>query len=139
MTVNRLLNQQNKKPPQEPDNISRPYQINAIIEGIKRTKLKIWYHYKKQNVEYLRGCKKRGVKPDKNRLFNNQVICDMVQQLDKKELESRGTHPNWEPWKYYAHEPVIDKRNERTYKIIIFLKDDVPEFVGFVNILYPDE
>ena len=39
--VNRLLNQQNKKPPQEPDNISRPYRINAIIEGIKRTKLKI--------------------------------------------------------------------------------------------------
>jgi hypothetical protein len=40
MTVN-LPNQQNKKPPQEPDNISRPYRINAVIEGIKRTKLKI--------------------------------------------------------------------------------------------------
>lgn len=83
MTVN-SHNQRNKKPPQEPNNISRPYR-------------------------------------------------------DKKELESRGTHPNWESWKYYAHEPVIDKRNERTYKIIIFLKDEVPEFVGFVNVLYLDE
>lgn len=128
-----------KKPPQEPDNLSRIYRINAIIHGGKRTKLKIWYHYKKRNVEYLKGCQKRGVKLDKNRLFNNQVICDMVQQLDKKELESRGTHPNWEAWKYYAYEPVVDRRNERSYKIIIFLKDDVPEFVGFVNILYPDE
>ena len=40
MTVN-LHDQRNKKPPQEPNNISRPYQINAVIEGIKRTKLKI--------------------------------------------------------------------------------------------------
>ena len=83
-----------KKPPQEPDKISQPYRISAVIDERKRTKLVISYHYEKRNIEYLRGCKKRGVKPDKNRLFNNQVICDMVQQLDKKELESRGTHPN---------------------------------------------
>lgn len=132
-------NQQDKKPPQEPDNLSRIYRISAVIEGIKRNKLKIWYHYKKRNVEYLRGCKKRGVKPDKNRLFNNRVIRDMVQQLHEKELESRGNHPLWEAWKYYAHEPVVDKRNGRTYKIIIFLKDEAPEFVGFVNVLYPDD
>lgn len=129
---------QKQKPPRELDKISRLYRINAIIEGIKRNKLVISYHYKKRNIEYLRGCKKRGVKPDKNRLFNNQVICDMVQQLDKKELESRGTHPCWETWKYYAYEPVIDLRNGRTYKVIIFLDDDDLNFVGFVNILYPD-
>ena len=128
-----------KKPPQEPDNLSRIYRINATIYEGKRTKLKIWYHYKKRNVEYLKGCKKRGIKPDKNRLFNNKVICDMVQQLDKKELESRGTHPDWEAWKYYAYEPVIDKRNKRNYKIIIFLDDDDLDFVGFVNVLYSDE
>ena len=128
-----------KKPLQGSDKISQPYRISVIIEGRKRTKLVISYHYKKRNIEYLKGCKKRGAKPDKNRLFNNQIICDMVQQLDKKELESRGTHPNWEPWKYYAYEPVVDKRNQRTYKIIIFLDDDELEFVGFVNILYPDE
>lgn len=63
----------------------------------------------------------------------------MVQQLHGKELESRGTHPNWTAWKYYAYEPVIDKRNQRTYKIIIFLDDDEPDFVGFINILYPNE
>jgi hypothetical protein len=63
----------------------------------------------------------------------------MVQQLDGKELESRGTHPNWEPWKYYAYEPVIDKRNKKNYKIIIFLDDDDPNFIGFINILYPSE
>lgn len=128
-----------KKPLQEPDKISKSYLINAVIDGRKRTKLVISYHYEKRNIEYLKGCKKRGTKPDKNRLFNNQVICDMVQQLDKKELESRGTHPNWEPWKYYAYEPVIDKRNWKSYKIIIFLDDDDLDFVGFVNILYPDE
>ena len=83
-----------KNPPQEPDNLSQPYRINAVIDGRKRINLVISYHYKKRNVEYLKGCEKRGIKPDKNRLFNNQVICDMVQQLDKKELESRGTHPN---------------------------------------------
>ena len=54
-----------KKPPQGPINISRIYQIKATIYGLKRTKLKIWYHYKKRNIEYLRGCKKRGIKPDK--------------------------------------------------------------------------
>ena len=128
-----------KKPLQKPDSISQPYRISAVIKERKRTNLVISYHYEKRNVEYLLGCKKRGVKPDKNRLFNNQVICDMVQQLDKKELESRGTHPNWKPWKYYAYEPVIDKRNERTYKIIIFLDDNDLDFVGFVNVLYPDE
>jgi hypothetical protein len=83
-----------KKPPQELDKISQPYRISAVIDERKRTKLVISYHYEKRNTEYLKGCKKRGIKPDKNRLFNNQVICDMVQQLDKKELESRGTHPN---------------------------------------------
>ena len=83
-----------KKPPQEPDKISQPYRISAVIDERKRTKLVISYHYEKRNVEYLKGCKKRGIKFDKDRLFNNQVICDMVQQLDKKELESRGTHPN---------------------------------------------
>jgi len=128
-----------KKPPQEPINISRVYRIKAIIHRLKRTKLKIWYHYKKRNTEYLKWCRKRGIKPDKNRLFNNQVIRDMVQQLDNKELESRGTHPQWKAWKYYAYEPVIDKRNQRNYKIIIFLDDDEPEFVGFVNILYPEQ
>lgn len=127
------------KPPQEPANISRIYRIKATIQEIKRTKLKIWYHYQKRNTEYLRGCKKRGIKPDKSRLFNNQIICDMVQQLHKKELESRGSHPQWEAWKYYAYEPVIDKRNQRTYKIIIFVDDNAPEFVGFVTLLYPDE
>jgi hypothetical protein len=126
-----------KKPPQEPINISRIYQIKATIQELKRTKLKIWYHYKKRNAEYLRGCKKRGVKPDKNRLFNNQVIRDMVQQLHEKGLENRGPHPQWKAWKYYAYEPVIDKRNQRNYKIIIFLDDNAPEFVGFVSLLYP--
>lgn len=82
------------KNPPHTDKTSRPYRIKSIIDGGKRTKLVISYHYKKRNVEYLRGCQKRGVKPEKNRLFNNQVIRDMVQQLDKKELESRGTHPN---------------------------------------------
>jgi len=83
-----------KKPLQEPNNLSKSYRINAVIGGRKRTNLVISYYYKKRNAEYLKGCQKRGIKPDKNRLFNNQVICDMVQQLDKKELESRGTHPN---------------------------------------------
>jgi len=83
-----------KKPPQEPDNLSQPYRINAIINGIKRTDLVISHHYKKRNIEYLKACEKRGIKPEKDRLFNNQVICDMVQQLDNKELESRGTHPD---------------------------------------------
>lgn len=83
-----------KKPLQKPDSISQPYRVNAVIKERKRTNLVISYHYKKRNVEYLKGCQTRGIKPDKNRLFNNQVICDMVQQLDKKELESRGTHPN---------------------------------------------
>ena len=128
-----------KNPLQEPDNLSRPYRINAVINGRKKINLVISYHYKKRNIEYLRGCKKRGIKPDKNRLFNNQVIRDMVQQLDKKELESRGTHPTREPWKYYAYEPVVDKRNQRNYKIIIFLDDDDLDFVGFVNVLYSDE
>lgn len=128
-----------KKPTLELVSISRPYRINVIIQGKKRTKLVISYHYKKRNVEYLKGCKKKGVKPNKNRLFNNQVICNMVQQLDKKELESRGTHPNWRAWKYYAYEPVIDKRTQRTYKIIVFLDDDELEFVGFVNVLYLEE
>jgi hypothetical protein len=82
-----------KKPPQKLDNISQPHRINAIIKGRKRTKLVIGYHYKKRNIEYLKGCEKRGVKPDKNRIFDNPVICDMVQQLHEKELESRGTHP----------------------------------------------
>lgn len=127
-----------KNPPQEPANISRVYRIKATIHRLKRTKLKIWYHYKKRNTEYLRGCKRKGIKPDKNRLFNNQIICDMVQQLDKKELESRGNHPQWEAWKYYAYEPVIDKRNQRAYKTIIFLDDNAPEFVGFVTLLYPE-
>jgi len=128
-----------KKPQLEPDKISQPYLINAVIGGRKRINLVISYYHKKRNAEYLKGCKKRGVEPDKNRLFNDKVICDMVQQLDKKELESRGTHPNWEAWKYYAYEPVIDKRNGRSYKIIIFLDDDEPDFVGFVNILYLDK
>ncbi|CAI2185595.1 10289_t:CDS:2 [Funneliformis geosporum] len=58
--------------------------------------LKVNYDRKtKRNTEYLRGCKKRGIKPDKNRLFNNQVIRDMVQQLHEKELESRGVHSQW--------------------------------------------
>jgi len=83
-----------KKPQLELDNLSQPYRINVVIDGRKRTNLVISYHYKKRNIEYLKGCEKKGVKPDKNRLFNNQVIRDMVQQLDKKELESRGTHPN---------------------------------------------
>ena len=83
-----------KKPQQEPDKISEPYRISVVIDDKKRTKLIISYHYEKRNTEYLKGCKKRRIKPDKNRLFNNQIICDMVQQLDKKELESRGTHPN---------------------------------------------
>jgi len=82
-----------KKPPKKPDNISRIYRIKATIYEIKRTELVISYHYQKRNLEYLKGCKKRKIKPDKNRLFNNQVIRDMVQQLDNKELESRGTHP----------------------------------------------
>jgi len=83
-----------KKPPQKPDKISKPYLINTVIEGRKRTNLVISHYYEKRNVEYLKGCKKRGIKPDKNRLFDDKVICDMVQQLDRKELESRGTHPN---------------------------------------------
>jgi hypothetical protein len=132
-------NQRSKKPLPEPDKISQPYRINAVIAGIKRTNLVIGYHYKKRNIEYLKGCEKRGIKPEKDRLFNNRVICDMVQQLDKKELESRGTHPNWGAWKYYAYEPVVDKRNKRNYKIIIFLDDDDLDFVGFVNVLYPNE
>jgi len=85
-----------KKPPKKPEKISRVYRIRATIRELKRTNLVISYHYQKRNLEYLRGCKKRGIKPDKNRLFNNQVICDMVQQLHEKELESRGTHPQWE-------------------------------------------
>jgi hypothetical protein len=83
-----------KKPPQKPDNISKPYRVNAIINERKRTNLVISYHYKKRNVEYLKGCKKRGIKPDENRLFDDKIICNMVQQLHEKELESRGTHPN---------------------------------------------
>jgi hypothetical protein len=83
-----------KKPLPEIDKISQIYRINVLIDGKKRTNLIISYHYKKRNTEYLKGCEKRGIKPDKNRLFNNQIICDMVQQLDGKELESRGTHPN---------------------------------------------
>jgi len=126
-----------KQPPKNPANISRVYCIKAIIYELKRTKLKIWYHYKKRNTEYLKGCKKRKLKPDKNRLFNNKIIRDMIQQLDNKELESRGNHPQWKAWKYYAYEPVVDKRNQRTYKIIIFLDDNAPEFVGFVTLLYP--
>jgi hypothetical protein len=82
-----------KKPPKNPDKISRVYRIKVTIYEIERTKLTISYHYKKRNSEYLKSCKKRKIKPDKNRLFNNQVIRDMVQQLDKKELESRGSHP----------------------------------------------
>ena len=84
-----------KKPLTKPDDISRVYRIKATIRELKRTNLVISYHYKKRNTEYLRGCKKRGIKPDKNRLFNNQVIRDMVQQLHEKELESRGTYPQW--------------------------------------------
>jgi hypothetical protein len=77
----------------KPDKISNPYQISVKILGIDRTELKISYHYQKRNVEYLKGCQEKGIKPDKDRLFNDEVICDMVQQLHEKELESRGTHP----------------------------------------------
>jgi hypothetical protein len=63
----------------------------------------------------------------------------MVQQLHEKELESRGSHPQWEAWKYHAYNQVIDKRNRRTYKIIIFVDDNAPEFVGFVSLLYPEK
>ncbi|CAI2202146.1 11277_t:CDS:2, partial [Funneliformis geosporum] len=48
------------------DNLSQPHRINATIDGRKRTNLVISYHYKKRNIEYLKGCKKRGVEPDKN-------------------------------------------------------------------------
>lgn len=128
-----------KKPPQESNKISQVYQIKANIHGRKITKLAISYHYEKRNIEYLKGCEKRGIKPDLDRLFDNKTIIDLVKQIHEKELESRGTHPNWDAWKYYAYEPVIDKRNQRNYKIIIFLDDEDLNFVGFVNILYPDE
>ncbi|RHZ35986.1 hypothetical protein [endosymbiont GvMRE of Glomus versiforme] len=128
-----------KKLVSKSDKISRFYKINATIKEIKRSELQISYHYQKRNKEYLKGCKKRRVKPDKNRLFNNKVICDMVQQLHEKELESRGTHPKKKHWKYYAYEPVIDKRSNLTYKIIIFLDDYEPNFVGFINLLYRDK
>ena len=62
-----------KKPPKSLDKISRVYRIKATIYELKRTKLVISYHYQKRNHEYLSGCKKRGIKPNKNRLFNNQI------------------------------------------------------------------
>jgi len=94
--------------------------------------LRISYHYKKRNVEYLKSCKRRGIKPEKDRLFNNQVIRDMVQQLDGKELESKKPE-------YYAYRKAIDKRNNRVYEIIIFLKNDTLDFVDFINLLYPSK
>lgn len=53
----------------------------------------------------------------------------MVQQLHEKELESKKPE-------YYAYKQAIDKRNNRVYEIIIFLKNDTLDFVGFINLLY---
>lgn len=121
-----------KNPPQKSDKWSRSYKIQATIRGTKRIWLRISYHYKKRNVEYLKSCKRRGIKPEKDRLFNNQVIRDMVQQLDGKELESKKPE-------YYAYRKAIDKRNNRVYEIIIFLKNDTLDFVDFINLLYPSK
>ena len=54
-----------KKPLPEPDKISQVYLINAVIGGRKRINLVISYYYKKRDVEYLKGCKKRELNPIK--------------------------------------------------------------------------
>ncbi|RHZ35847.1 hypothetical protein [endosymbiont GvMRE of Glomus versiforme] len=114
---------------QQPEKVSRLYKIKATIRGKERIWLEVSYHYKKRNCEYLKGCRKRGVRPDPNRLFNNKVIRDMVQQLHRKELENKK--PN-----YFAFRGVIDSRNNWTYTIIIKIDEKFPKLVSFINLLY---
>jgi hypothetical protein len=49
-----------------------------------------------------------------------------------------GTNSDWPAWKYYAYEPVIDKRNNLSYRIVFFLDDNNPEIIGVITV-YPCE
>ena len=126
-----------KKRPKEPNNPITD-KCDVIIRGIRRTDLKIdWSHIDEHNEEF-RNSKKKKVKENLNQwLLDKEVIKDFVQQLEGKKLRDEGVHKDWPHWKYYGYDKVIDKRNGKKYRILIFLDDECPNFVRVVTVYPP--
>ena len=130
-----------KKPPQEPDNPitdkGTPIKCDVIIRGIRRTILEVdWPHIELHNKEF-RSSKKKKIKENLDQyLLTPDIIKNFVQQLEGKRLRDEGINKDKPHWKYYGYDKIIDKRNDKKYRILIFLDDECPEFVGVVT-AYP--
>ena len=126
-----------KKPPHEPTNTTT-HNCNLVIFNVRRTVLKISPHYWKRNEEF-RSSKKKKIKENLEQyLLNDQIIKDLVRQLHLENPLFEVVNSDWPSWKYYAYEPVVDKRNGMDYRILIFLDDNFSELVGVVTV-YPSK
>ena len=126
-----------KQPPQEPINTITD-KCDILMLGIRRTVLKISPHCWKRNLEF-QASKKAKIKDNLNRwLLDKEIIKEFVQQLNKKEPEEEGVDKVWKNLKYYGYQPVIDKRNDMSYRIIWLHDDYHPEIIGVMSV-YPFE
>ena len=124
-----------KQPPHEPINTTI-YSCDIVVFDIHRTVLKISPHYWKRNEEF-RDSKKKKIRENLIQyLLDDKVLEDFVQQLHQANPLFEGINSDWPAWKYYAYEPVIDKRNDLAYRIVFFLDDNNPEIIGVITV-YP--
>ena len=126
-----------KNKPLTPANVVEGKSCDVLINKQQRTKLAISRDYEDQNEKYKKGLTKRGIvltdKELAERLITDELIEKvLIPQLNGKELRHHSVHHHWNVWKYYAFSPVYDRRN-KPYKIVWFLDDDDPEFLGIVD------
>ncbi|CAJ0748980.1 12490_t:CDS:1, partial [Entrophospora sp. SA101] len=76
-----------KKPPQKPTNL-REYDCDIVIGEQTFTKLEISPDYEIKNEEFEEGLKEKGIRLTKKELakvlINDNLICELVEQLDGK-------------------------------------------------------
>jgi len=126
-----------KKQPSTPANVATGKTCEVIINSQRRTRLAISHDYEDQNEKYKKGLAKRGIKLTPQELAERLITDELIEkvfipQLNGKELRHHSIHRHWDDWKYYAFSPVYDKRGKE-YRIVWFLDDNDPEFLGIVD------
>ena len=126
-----------KNKPPTPDNVVEDKKCDVWINKQRRTRLAISHDYEDQNEKYRKGLtRRRIILTDKElveRLITDELIEDvLIPQLNGKELRHHSVNRHWDTWKYYAFSPVYDKRN-KPYRLVWFLDDDDPEFLGVID------
>ena len=92
------------------------YDCNYTINSQKIKRLIISNHYKKKHAKYM----------------SDKLIIKFIEDYLDGETFYNGEKKK--PWEYFNLEPILYQ--DRNYKLVWLLHEDIPDFLGVVNCCY---